>query len=40
MKLRAKRKRYWWTWHTTEFIRNYPYNGWGMARIKHQGKSK
>jgi len=40
MKLRAKRQRYWWTYHVDLVVRGYNYRFWGMARIKHQRKSK
>lgn len=39
MKLRYRRKQFWWTWHHDlrhKFSKTYGYIDWGMARIKHQ----
>lgn len=39
MKLRYRRKQFWWTWHwraTHPYSRIYGLFDWGVARIKHQ----
>jgi hypothetical protein len=39
MKMRKRRKQFWWTWHLAydTYFHDDLYR-WGMARIKHQGK--
>jgi hypothetical protein len=48
MKLRHRRKQFWWTWKTVQQDHPVPfgyvwittYCKWGVARIKHQIKDK
>ncbi len=43
MKLRYKRKQFWWTWHEDDkHLKSLTYGlfDWGVGRIKHQLKDK